>query len=110
MKKFVLNVENIIKLVAMPYILGVYLSNNLNAIYGITKIYGIGFYITKLIFNDLNISYNSRVKDLTQTILVKIFRWIDTNKILIESSLKHKLKKSRLRMFKLYKRLDLIKR
>ena len=75
----------------MANILGINLKNNSKALYSITKLYGVGIYITKLMFNDLNIGHDCRVKDLTQNILVKILKWIDKNKIIVENSLKQKI-------------------
>ena len=75
----------------MVYILGVNLNNNSKAKYAIQKIYGIGYFIALTMFNDLNLGHNLRTKDLTQNILVKILKWVDKNKLLVESSLKQKI-------------------
>lgn len=87
------------------YILNVYLKNNSIALHNISKLLGIGNHIAKLIFNDLNISFNTRVNCLTHNVLVNIVRWIDQNRILVENSLRHRsLKKiSNSRFVKIYR-------
>ena len=75
----------------MVYILGINLKNNSKAVYSIAKIYGIGFYISKIIFNSLNLGLDLRTKDLNQNTLVKILKWVDKNKVLVESSLRQKI-------------------
>nr|YP_009476750.1 ribosomal protein S13 [Cryptomonas curvata]AVM81243.1 ribosomal protein S13 [Cryptomonas curvata] len=75
----------------MVYVLGVNLKNNSKALYSIPKIYGIGCFLTKIMFNHLNLGLDLRTKDLTQNVLVKILKWVDKNKILVESSLKQKI-------------------
>jgi ribosomal protein S13 len=74
----------------MIYVLGFYLKEDSIALFSLSKLCGIGKHITKLIFNDLNISYNIRVSNLSQNILINIIKWIDTNKILIKNSLNNK--------------------
>ena len=58
-------------------------------------------------FNDLNLGHNLRIRDLTQNILVKILKWVDKNKLLIESSLKQKIAVdiNKLKSIKLYRGL-----
>lgn len=91
----------------MVYILGVNLNNNSKAKYAIQRIYGIGYFIALIIFNDLNLGHNLRIRDLTQNILVKILKWVDKNKLLVESSLKQKiaLDINKLKSIKLYRGL-----
>ena len=75
----------------MVYILGTNLNNNSKSIYGIAKLYGLGCYTTKLMLNDLNIGNDCRIKDLSQNNLVKILKWIEKNKVIVENSLKQKI-------------------
>jgi small subunit ribosomal protein S13 len=91
----------------MVYILGVNLNNNSKAKYAIQRIYGIGYFIALIMFNDLNLGHNLRIRDLTQNILVKILKWVDKNKLLIESSLKQKIAVdiNKLKSIKLYRGL-----
>jgi len=91
----------------MVYILGVNLNNNSKAKYAIQRIYGIGYFIALIMFNDLNLGHNLRIRDLTQNILVKILKWVDKNKLLVESSLKQKiaLDINKLKSIKLYRGL-----
>lgn len=91
----------------MVYVLGVNLKNNSKAKYSIPKIYGIGHSMALTIFNDLNLGHNLRTKDLTQNILVKILKWVDKHKILVESSLKQKIVSdiNKLKSIKIYRGL-----
>jgi len=91
----------------MVYILGVNLNNNSKAKYAIQRIYGIGYFIALIMFNDLNLGHSLRIRDLTQNILVKILKWVDKNKLLVESSLKQKiaLDINKLKSIKLYRGL-----
>ena len=41
--------------------------------------------------NDLNIGYNCRVKDLNHSTIIKIIKWVEKNRIIIESALKQKI-------------------
>lgn len=75
----------------MVYLLGVNLNNNSKASSAISRIYGVGYFIAKRMSNDLNLGLNIRIKDLSQNTLVKILKWIDKNKILVEGSLKQKI-------------------
>ena len=58
-------------------------------------------------FNELNLGHNLRIRDLTQNILVKILKWVDKNKLLVESSLKQKIAFdiNKLKSIKLYRGL-----
>ncbi len=91
----------------MVYILGVNLNDNSKVIPNLAKIYGIGNNMVRVMLNELNVSSNCRVKDLTQNLLVKILKWLDKNKILVESSLKQKISSdiSRLKSIKVYRGL-----
>lgn len=87
----------------MVYILGLFLKNKFNVLFSINKLFGIGKHIAQLILNDLNISFNFRVKNLTQNITIRILKWIDSNKILIKNSLKQKILSSN-KLLKSYKK------
>lgn len=76
----------------MLYILGILLKNNSNALQGISQLCGVGIHMTKLIFNELNIGLSCKIRNLTQSIVGKMLKWIETNKILINNYLKHKPK------------------
>jgi small subunit ribosomal protein S13 len=91
----------------MVYILGVNLNDNSKVIPNLAKIYGIGNNMVRVMLNELNVGSNCRVKDLTQNLLVKILKWLDKNKILVESSLKQKISSdiSRLKSIKVYRGL-----
>jgi small subunit ribosomal protein S13 len=75
----------------MVYILNVNLKSSSKVSYSLTRLYGFGIHLTNLMLNDLNIGHDYRVKDLNQTTIIKIIKWVDKNKILIESSLKQKI-------------------
>ena len=75
----------------MVYVLGVNLKNNSKVVYSISKLYGIGNHISKLMLNDLNIGKDCRIKDLSQNVLIKILKWVEKNKIILESTLKQKI-------------------
>jgi len=91
----------------MVYLLGVNLNNNSKVPYAISRIYGIGYSAAEVMCNDLNLGFNLRIKDLTQNILVKILKWVDKNKILVESSLTQKIvaKINKLKSIKIYRGL-----
>lgn len=91
----------------MVYILGVNLTENSKAIYSITKIYGVGNSLAKIIFNELNIGINLRTKSLTQNTFVRILKWLDKNKVLVENSLKQKIYNdiNKLKSIKVYRGL-----
>lgn len=75
----------------MVHILGVDLKSNTKVIYGISKLFGLGLFLVKLMLNELNISLNFRVKDMTQNIYVKILKWLEINKLIVENNLKQKI-------------------
>lgn len=71
----------------MVYLFGKNLNNKSLALYGISKLYGLGVPTVKTIFNDLCIGLNCRLKDLNQSLLVRILKWVEKNKIFLESAL-----------------------
>jgi small subunit ribosomal protein S13 len=75
----------------MVYILNVNLKGSSKVSHSISKLYGFGIYLSNLMLNDLNIGYNCRIKDLNHTTVIKIIKWVEKNKIVIESSLKQKI-------------------
>ena len=75
----------------MVYILNVNLKNSSKVLHSLAKIYGFGLHLTCLMLNDLNIGLNCRIKDLSQTNIIKIIKWVEKNKIVIESALKQKI-------------------
>ena len=87
--------------------MSVNLNDNSKVIFNLTKIYGVGHNVVCTMLNELNIGLNCRVKDLTQNSLVKILKWIDKNKVLVESSLKQKISNdiNRLKSIKVYRGL-----
>jgi small subunit ribosomal protein S13 len=91
----------------MVYILGVNLNDNSKVIPNLAKIYGVGNNTVYVMLNELNIGLDCRVKDLTQNLLVKILKWVDKNKILVESSLRQKISGdiNRLKSIKVYRGL-----
>jgi len=77
-------------------LLNVNLKRNSNIVSSISKIYGVGHSIARLILNDLGISNYSRIKDLNQNVIIKILKWIDFNKVLIGDSIKYFYKRNKL--------------
>jgi small subunit ribosomal protein S13 len=75
----------------MVYILNVNLKGSSKVLYSLAKLYGFGTHLTYLMLNDLNIGYNCRTKDLNQSTIIKIIKWVEKNKIVIESALKQKI-------------------
>ena len=75
----------------MVYILNVNLKSSSKVLHSISKLYGFGIHLSNLMLNDLNIGYNCRIKDLNHTTVIKIIKWVEKNKIVIESSLKQKI-------------------
>jgi small subunit ribosomal protein S13 len=75
----------------MVYILNVNLKGSSKVLHSISKLYGFGIHLSNLMLNDLNIGYNCRIKDLNHTTVIKIIKWVEKNKIVIESSLKQKI-------------------
>lgn len=74
----------------MVFILNVNLKNSSKVLYSLIKLHGFGFQLARLMLNDLNIGYNCRIKDLNQNNIIKIIKWVENNKIMIESTLKQK--------------------
>ena len=91
----------------MVYILGVNIKNNSKAVYSFAGLYGIGYYLAKYLLNDLNVGTNCRVKDLSQNFLVKVLKWLEIHKIVVENSLKQKiiLDINKLKSIKVYRGL-----
>ena len=75
----------------MVYILNVNLKGSSKVLHSISKLYGFGIHLSNLMLNDLNIGYNCRIKDLNHTTVIKIIKWVEKNKIIIESALKQKI-------------------
>lgn len=75
----------------MVYILNVNLKNSAKVLHSLTKLYGFGFHLANLMLNDLNIGHDCRIKDLNQSTIIKIIKWVEKNKIMIESALKQKI-------------------
>lgn len=75
----------------MLYIFDTYFKDNISIFYAIQKILGIGKHRAKLMLNDLNISRNYKVNNLTHSILNRILKWVDLNKILVINSSKQKI-------------------
>ena len=75
----------------MVYILNVNLKGSSKVLYSLAKLYGFGIHLAYLMLNDLNIGYNCRTKDLNQSTIIKIIKWVEKNKIVIESALKQKI-------------------
>ena len=91
----------------MVQLLGTNLKNNYKVINGFSKLFGVGKHTTILMLNDLNIGYNFRIKDLTQSTFVKVIKWIEKNQIIVESALKQKINNniSKLKSVKSYRGL-----
>jgi len=89
------------------YVLGVNLNDNSRIIFNLAKIYGVGNNMVSIMLNELGIGLNCRVKDLTQNLLIKILKWIDKNKVLVESSLRQKISFdiNKLKSIKIYRGL-----
>jgi small subunit ribosomal protein S13 len=75
----------------MVYIFNVNLKGSSKVLYSLVKLYGFGIHLSLVILNDLNIGHNCRIKDLNQNTVVKIIRWVEKNRIMIESVLKQKV-------------------
>ncbi len=72
----------------MIFILGKNLKEHTKFCISLINIYGVGLKTSKIMLNDLNIGSNIRVKDLKQENFIKILRWFEKNKILIENELR----------------------
>lgn len=75
----------------MVYILNVNLKSSSKVLHSLAKLYGFGIHLSNLMLNDLNIGYDCRIKDLNHNTIIKIIKWIEKNKIIIESALKQKI-------------------
>jgi small subunit ribosomal protein S13 len=75
----------------MVYIFNVNLKGSSKVLYSLAKLYGFGIHLSLVILNDLNIGHNCRIKDLNQNTVIKIIKWVEKNKIIIESVLKQKV-------------------
>lgn len=75
----------------MTYILNLNLKNSSKIVYSLSKFYGLGASLVFVMLNDLNIGLDCRVRDLNQENIIRIVKWIDKNKIMIESNLKQKI-------------------
>jgi len=75
----------------MVYILNLNFKGSSKILYSLTKFYGLGLNLVTIMLNDLNIGLDCKGKDLNQESIVKIVKWIDKNKIVIEGSLKQKV-------------------
>ena len=75
----------------MVYILNINLKGCSKVSYSIAKLYGFGIKLTDLMLNDLNIGNNCRVEDLNQSMVIKIIKWVEKNKIVIEGTLRQKI-------------------
>ena len=80
-----------VKNLKMVYLFGKNLNNKSLALHGITKLYGLGSSIANIMFNDLCIGLNCRIKDLNQSLLVKILKWVEKNKVFVENILTNKI-------------------
>lgn len=75
----------------MVYIFNVNLKGSSKVLYSLVKLYGFGIHLSLVILNDLNIGHNCRIKDLNQNTVIKIIKWVEKNRIMIESVLKQKV-------------------
>jgi small subunit ribosomal protein S13 len=75
----------------MVYILNVNLKGSSKVLHSLAKLYGFGVHLSNLMLNDLNIGYDCRIKDLNHSTIIKIIKWVEKNKIIIESALKQKV-------------------
>jgi ribosomal protein S13 len=91
----------------MVHFFGKNLNNKSLILSSLNKVYGLGNNLTILLLNDLGIGTNCRVKDLNQNLLVKILRWLEKNKILLDNVLSNKIlfNINRLKALKNYKGL-----
>jgi small subunit ribosomal protein S13 len=75
----------------MVYIFNVNFKGSSKVLYSLVKLYGFGIYLTLVMLNDLNIGHNCRIKDLNQNTVIRIIKWVEKNRIMIESVLKQKV-------------------
>ena len=74
----------------MARIAGVDLTRDKRAEIGLTYIYGIGRTGSKQILNALDISYDTKIRDLTDSEVVKIRQFIDSN-YMVEGDLRREI-------------------
>lgn len=91
----------------MVYIFNVNFKGSSKVLYSLVKLYGFGIYLTLVMLNDLNIGHNCRIKDLNQNTVIRIIKWVEKNRIMIESVLKQKVTSdiNRLKHIKTYRGL-----
>jgi small subunit ribosomal protein S13 len=91
----------------MVYIFNINLKGSSKVLHSLVKLYGFGFHLSNLMLNDLNIGNNCRMRDLNQGTIIKIIKWVEKNKIVIESALKQKtiLDINKLKYIKIYRGL-----
>jgi small subunit ribosomal protein S13 len=75
----------------MVYILNLNLKNSSKTLYSLTKFYGLGNNLVYIMLNDLNIGFDSRIKDLNQEDIIRVIKWVEKNKVIIENNLKQKV-------------------
>nr|YP_010835023.1 ribosomal protein S13 [Cryptomonas gyropyrenoidosa]WFQ82698.1 ribosomal protein S13 [Cryptomonas gyropyrenoidosa] len=74
----------------MTHLLGKDFNKNSIILHSLSKVFGLGKSLSKIMLNDLNIGNYCRFKDLNQNTFLKIVKWIEHNKILLDDVLKHK--------------------
>lgn len=75
----------------MVYILNLNLKSSSKTLCSLTKFYGLGNNLVYIMLNDLNIGFDSRIKDLNQEDIIRIIKWVEKNKVIIENNLKQKV-------------------
>ena len=75
----------------MVYILNLNLKSSSKTLYSLTKFYGLGNNLVHIMLNDLNIGFDSRIKDLNQEDIIRVIKWVEKNKVIIENNLKQKV-------------------
>ncbi|WP_434414797.1 30S ribosomal protein S13 [symbiont of Argiope bruennichi] len=76
----------------MARLIGIDIPDNKHIYIGLTYIYGIGKARSKEILDELNISLQKKVKELTSNEILKIKEYIEKNNILIEGNLRSKVR------------------
>lgn len=75
----------------MVYILNLNFKGSSKIVCSLAKFYGLGNNLVSIMLNDLNVGFDCRIKDLSQENVIKIIKWIEKNKIMIENNLKQKI-------------------
>lgn len=75
----------------MVYILNLNLKSSSKILSSLAKFSGLGNNLVCVMLNDLNIGLDSRIKDLNQEDIIRIIKWIEKNKVIIENNLKQKV-------------------